>query len=188
MAKQSALSAASLQDFLASARLQLGSVRFKDANKSSIEISLDFEKGTQFDMLSESGEFYQLSPERLAEKWSDIKDGFNPRTSINFVDSRGNVTMVRPWRSAATALSSTNEPDSSIRGAGHDQPGAGVNRRWFGSISRQMNSMNQGRYLWCRPPERQPRSDNFPESHRGMGRRADSKCVTGTLAGAASMG
>ena len=72
MAKQSALCAASLQDFLASARLQLGSVRFKDANKSSIEISLDFEKGTQFDMLSESGEFYQLSPERLAEKWSDI--------------------------------------------------------------------------------------------------------------------
>ncbi len=26
--------------------------------------------------------------------------------------------------------------------------------------------MNQGRYLWCRPPERQPRSDSFPESHR----------------------
>lgn len=91
MAKQSALSAASLQDFLASAQLQSGSVRFRDTNKSSIEISLDIEKGTQFDMLSESGDFYRLSPVQLAEKWSDIKDGFDPRTSINFVDSRGNA-------------------------------------------------------------------------------------------------
>jgi len=31
-------------------------------------------------------------------------------------------------------------------GRGHDQPAAGVNRRWFGSISRQMSSMNQGSY------------------------------------------
>ena len=30
--------------------------------------------------------------------------------------------------------------------------------------------MNQGRYLWYRPPEGQPRSDTFPESHR-WGRR-----------------
>jgi len=32
-----------------------------------------------------------------------------------------------------------------------------------------MRSMNQGRYIWCRPPENQPRSDTFPESHRRGG-------------------
>jgi len=61
-------------------------------------------------------------------------------------DTPATSRRVRPWRSAATALSSMNEPDSSIRGDGHDQPGVGVNRRWFGSISRRKSSMNQGSY------------------------------------------
>jgi len=39
-----------------------------------------------------------------------------------------------------------NEPGSSIQGNGHDQHGAGVNRRWFRSISHQVSSMKQGSY------------------------------------------
>jgi len=33
-----------------------------------------------------------------------------------------------------------------IQGDGQDRPGAGINRRRFGSISRQMNSMKKGSY------------------------------------------
>jgi hypothetical protein len=56
------------------------------------------------------------------------------------------VTALKRWRSAATALSCTNRLASSIRGIGHDQPGTGINRRWPGSISRLMSSMHHGSY------------------------------------------
>ena len=34
-----------------------------------------------------------------------------------------------------------------------------------------MSSVIQGSYRLCRPPERQPRSDTFPESHRAQDQR-----------------
>ena len=49
-----------------------------------------------------------------------------------------NVTVVRLRRSAGTVLSCMNRPASAIQGVGRDQPGVGVNRKWSGSISRQM--------------------------------------------------
>ena len=45
-------------------------------------------------------------------------------------------------RSAGTVLLCTNFPASAIQDVGRDQPVAGINRMWFGSISRQINPMN----------------------------------------------
>ena len=59
-------------------------------------------------------------------------------------------------RSAAIALSSTNKLASEIQSDGHDQPGAGVSRRWSGSIlhHRKSNSIQLRLPLL---PERQQR-------------------------------
>ena len=43
-------------------------------------------------------------------------------------------TVAKPWRSAATALSSTNRHVNIIHDGGHDLHVAGVNQRWSGSI------------------------------------------------------
>ena len=51
----------------------------------------------------------------------------------------------QPCRSVAIALSFKYQSDSTIGGDDHDQPGACGNRKWFGSFSCQMSSMNKGR-------------------------------------------
>jgi hypothetical protein len=70
------------------------------------------------------------------------------------------------WRSADTGLSSTNRLASSIRGVGRDRQGAGINRKWSGSIRQHRKSninplrlswlpdQQQGRHLSWQSPER----------------------------------
>lgn len=90
MARDSALDPTSSEDFIGRVELQSGSIIFKDKSKRDVEITFYIGPETQVDILSESGDFHRLSPKRLADKWSDIKDGFDPRTSLRFSDSRGN--------------------------------------------------------------------------------------------------
>jgi len=89
MAGNSSLDSASLEDFFGRLGVEAGSIRFRDESKSDVEIVLEIEQETQVDMLSESGDCFRISPERLADKWSEVKDGFDPRTSLRFTDARG---------------------------------------------------------------------------------------------------
>lgn len=77
------------------------------------------------------------------------------------------ATAVPPPRSAGSAPTLTRKPVKSIRGAGADPPAAGTNPKRCGSTSRQKVRNHLIRYHYSKLPERLPRSDIFPESHRG---------------------
>jgi hypothetical protein len=116
---------------------------------------------------------------RPVSGWRHLRIGTTTgtATAVSILSHPTNATTVRPSRSAGCVLTSTNKRASAIQGGGHNQPGAGINWRWSGSISHQMSSMNHGSYRWRRLPERQPRSDTFPESHRGSSSRETVPCL-----------
>ena len=55
--------------------------------------------------------------------------------------------MVRVWRSAGTAVSSTNRPANGTHAAGHDRSVVGDSQKWFGSIHRQRR-LNPRQLRW----------------------------------------
>jgi len=61
---------------------------------------------------------------------------------------------------------STRQPAGQIQHAGAETPAAGVNPKKCGSTNHQRSPNRSRRYPYFRPPEWQPRSDTFPESHR----------------------